>query len=531
MLFCIIELLILKRFINQKMITENEKKQIEARGSKLNNVIQQIENFKKGFPFLRIEAAATEGNGIICLDESRIEKYVDFFRKEVEKGLKVLKFVPASGAASRMFKALFAALDECGMDRSVNDLAKENPFLGKFAGNIEKFAFYDDLIAVIVNAGEKINCGNLIEFLLFEEGLNYGNLPKGLLKFHKYPDFERTPFEEHLVEGIDHAIDIERKARIHFTVSPEHQDGFETLLEKIRSIYESLYNVKLKVEFSQQKPSTDTIAVDHDNEPFRNDDGSLLFRPAGHGALLENLNEMDADIVFIKNIDNVVPDHLKKPTLLYKKALAGLLLSYQERIFSYQKELNEKHYSALESAFLAEAANFLENELNTKPERNHYYTEKEDLYNYLKDKYNRPFRVCGMVKNEGEPGGGPFWAKNPDGTVSLQVVESSQIDMNNPQQADIVHHATHFNPVDLVCSMKNYRGKKYNLPDFTDPATGFISIKSVGKKEIKAQELPGLWNGSMSNWNTLFVEVPIETFNPVKTVNDLLREQHQGYHE
>ncbi|MDX1286043.1 MAG: DUF4301 family protein, partial [Draconibacterium sp.] len=251
-----------------------------------------------------------------------------------------------------------------------------------------------------------------------------------------------------------------------------------------------------------------------------------LFRPGGHGALIENLNDLDADVIFIKNIDNVVPDRLKQPTIEYKKALAGVLLKHQEKLFRYQKELNEKHHVALESAFLAEAANFLENTLNTKPERNQYYTEKEELYHYLKEKLNRPLRVCGMVKNEGEPGGGPFWTQNSDGTISLQVVESSQIDPDSVQQQNIVKNATHFNPVDLVCAVKNYKGEKYDLTKFTDPATGFISKKSKDGKELKAQELPGLWNGAMSNWNTLFVEVPIETFNPVKTVNDLLREQH-----
>ncbi|MCD6353973.1 MAG: DUF4301 family protein, partial [Prolixibacteraceae bacterium] len=311
------------------------------------------------------------------------------------------------------------------------------------------------------------------------------------------------------------------------TVSPEHQSGFEKLLKEVREEYEPELKVSFEVSFSHQKPSTDTIAVDLNNEPFREPDGSLLFRPGGHGALIENLNDLKADIIFIKNIDNVVPDKLKLPTVEYKKALAGILLKYQEKIFFYQKQLNEKHPVALTSAFLSEASNFLENSLNTKPASNQYYTEKEELCRYLREKYNRPLRVCGMVKKQGEPGGGPFWAKNPDGTVSLQVVESSQIDPESVQQQKIVARATHFNPVDLVCATKNYRGEKYNLLEFTDPATGFISKKSKDGKELKAQELPGLWNGAMSNWNTLFVEVPIETFNPVKTVNDLLRKQHQ----
>ena len=309
-------------------------------------------------------------------------------------------------------------------------------------------------------------------------------------------------------------------------IRDRHQPVFESLLAEVQAKYEEDLDVEFEITFSQQKPSTDTIAVDLDNEPFRNPDKSLLFRPAGHGALIANLNDLNADVIFIKNIDNVVPDRLKQATIDYKKGLAGVLLKHQEKLFRYQKELNEKHHVALDSGFLAEAANFMENTLNTKPAKNQYYTEKEELYHYLKEKYNRPLRVCGMVKNEGEPGGGPFWATNSDGTISLQVVESSQIDPDSVQQQKIVQHATHFNPGDLVCAVKNYKGEKFDLTQFTDPATGFISTKSKDGKELKAQELPGLWNGAMSNWNTLFVEVPIETFNPVKTVNDLLRDQH-----
>ena len=348
------------------------------------------------------------------------------------------------------------------------------------------------------------------------------------MKFHTYTSGARTPFEEHLVEGALYSTDKDGKSRLHFTVSPEHQKGFEQLLEEVKSSYENELKVSFDVSFSQQKPSTDTIAVDIENEPFRENDGSLLFRPGGHGALIENLNDLDADVIFIKNIDNVVPDRLKDETVKYKKALAGYLLKVQKVLHFYQEELNEKHYVALDHAFLAAASNFLENTLNTVPAESQYYTEKEELYYYLKEKLNRPLRVCGMVKNEGEPGGGPFWAKNSDGTISLQVAESVQIDPANIDQQNIAKHATHFNPVDLVCAVKNYKGEKYDLTKFTDPATGFISIKSKDGKELKAQELPGLWNGAMSNWNTLFVEVPILTFNPVKTVNDLLREQHLG---
>jgi hypothetical protein len=507
------------------MFSDNDKQQIQKRGSELKNVLLQIENFKKGFPYLLVENAASVGNGIIRLNEEELAKRCKLYDEKVASGTRPLKFVPASGAASRMFKALFEAL-EALETKTEDEVLQTSEALKQYTTELDKFAFAEDLKAAIKEAGEEGSSKNYLDFLLNDKGLNYGALPKGLLKFHSYDEGTRTPFEEHLVEGALYSKDKNGKVKIHFTVSPEHQPLFESLLAKVQGKYEEELDVEFEVTFSQQKPSTDTIAVDLENEPFRNPDGSLLFRPAGHGALIENLNDLDADIIFIKNIDNVVPDRMKQVTVVYKKALAGVLLKHQEKLFRYQKELNEKHHVALDSGFLAEAANFLENTLNTKPASNQYYTEKEELYHYLKEKYNRPLRISGKVKNEGEPGGGPFWEKNPDGTVSLQTVEGSQIDADSVQQQNIAKHATHFNPVDLVCAVKNYKGEKFDLTQFTDPATGFISEKSKDGKVLKAQELPGLWNGAMSNWNTLFVEVPIETFNPVKTVNDLLREQH-----
>jgi len=508
------------------MFSTKDKKQIENRGSDLRTILTQIENFKSGFPYLQIKEAASVDNGIIKLSDEKIKKYVAFYDEKIEHGTRPLKFIPASGAASRMFKALFEALEALENEADEESVLSKNKAAKQFNDEFEKFAFSSDLEKIIKDNGEKINAKSKIHFLLSDKGLNYGALPKGLLKFHKYQTGERTPFEEHLVEGAKYATEKTGLAKLHFTVSPEHQSVFESLLDVVKSKFESELNVTFEVSFSQQKPSTDAIAVDLNNEPFRENDGSILFRPAGHGALIENLNDLNADVIFIKNIDNVVPDRLKAPTVEYKKALAGVLLKNQEKLFFYQKELNEKHPVALDHAFLAAASNFLENTLNTKPAESQYYTEKEELYYYLREKFNRPLRVCGMVKNEGEPGGGPFWAKNSDGTISLQVVESSQIDPESVQQQNILKNATHFNPVDLVCAVKNFKGEKYDLTKFTDPSTGFISKKSKDGKELKAQELPGLWNGAMSNWNTLFVEVPIETFNPVKTVNDLLRDQH-----
>lgn len=508
------------------MFSPEDLKFIEERGSNVNTVEEQIKNFEKGFPFMEIIQAATDGKGIIQLNEEHANQFINFFEESLGKGITLLKFVPASGAASRMFKSLFSAKDQLEKGVDENTVIQDED-VKTFFEKLKNFAFYGAMEKAANKPMSDLSKLEILDLVLTEKGLNYGNLPKGLLLFHRYKKKARTSFEEHCVEGALYAKDNQGKIKLHFTVSPEHQEAFEAHINSVKAHYETLFSVAYDVSFSQQKPSTDTIAVDLENEPFRNEDGSLLFRPGGHGALLDNLNDLDADVIFIKNIDNVVPDNKKEETVQYKKALAGLLLNYQKRIFSYQQILDERHYTALDHKFFAEATNFLENVLNVKPPSNQYYTEKEELYHYLKEKFNRPIRVCGMVKNEGEPGGGPFWAKNNDQSISLQVVESSQIDMNNEQQKSIVNNATHFNPVDLVCGTKNYKGESYNLLDFRDPKTGFISYKSKDGKELKAQELPGLWNGAMADWNTLFVEVPIETFNPVKTVNDLLRKEHQ----
>ncbi|BBE15970.1 ribosylnicotinamide kinase homolog [Aquipluma nitroreducens] len=504
--------------------------QIKARGSQAEAIEQQIENFKTGFPYLKLSEAASNYHGIIKLSESEIQKYISIFEEKNSNKLELIKFVPASGAASRMFKSLFSALDNLRKGKTTEEIMADKE-VALFFNQLNQFAFYEDLqrLATSENKSvEEIPAQKILEWVLLEEGLNYGNLPKALLKFHRYPDQIRTPLEEHFVEGAMYSKNSSGTVILHFTVSTEHQQAMEQLVAELKPKYEELFGVTYAVSFSNQKPSTDTVAVTPDNELFRNKDNSLLFRPAGHGALLDNLNDLDADIVFIKNIDNVVPEQLNQPTIDSKKALAGILISIQEQIFHYQKILKENYPSTLESGFYAELANYLENVLNTTPPQNQYYSEKEELYHYFSKKMNRPVRVCGMVKNQGEPGGGPFFAMNNDGSVSLQIVESSQIDFSDPTQAALAQKATHFNPVDLVCGIKNYEGKKYNLLEFSDPKTGLITTKSSDGKELKAQELPGLWNGSMSDWNTLFVEVPIETFNPVKTVNDLLRKEHQA---
>lgn len=492
------------------MFSEKDLSLIEARGAKLETILEQIENFKNGFPYLNVIKAATIDDGMIQLGDEKAAKLAKDFDDQIF-GKKLLKFVPASGAASRMFKSLFAALEEDKIDKSVNE----------FLERLQDFAFYESLIKSI--GSESADHKTILKHLLTAEGLDYGSLPKGLLEFHKYGENTRTPAEEHLVEGARYA-NAGGKVNLHFTVSPEHRSKFEALIDSVLASYEAKFGVKYNISFSEQKPSTDTIAVNLDNTPFRTSDNELLFRPAGHGALLENLNDQDADVVFIKNIDNVVPDSLKEQTIIYKKALASLVLSYQEAIFAFLKMMDGVKLSEVD---LLEISEFLENELCVEAPEEYEDYSLEEKKDYCRTKLNRPLRICGMVKNVGEPGGGPFWAENADGSTSLQVVESAQIDLKDPEQKEIFDEATHFNPVDLICTLKDYKGNKFNLLDFRDAKTGFNTQKSQSGRDLKAQELPGLWNGAMANWNTLFVEVPLITFNPVKTVNDLLRPEHQ----
>lgn len=510
------------------LLTEQDLAQIQDRGSDLNVVNQQIQNFVSGFPFMDIVKAATINDGLIKLGENDIQSMVEKYDQKLAE-LKVVKFVPASGAASRMFKALFACLASYdGSDEAWQKIQEEDGLVKKFFDQLEKFAFYDELNGQLGGKAQELLAdkalGTILAALLEGDQMGYGQLPKGLLKFHSYEGGERTPAEEHLVEGATYAAKEGGNAFLHFTVSPEHKPKFEALMDKVKEEYESRYKVSFDIEYSIQKPSTDTIAVDMDNKPFRLDNGKLLFRPGGHGALIENLNEIDADIVFIKNIDNVVPDRIKADTITYKKALAGVLLEMQEQIFAFQEKLE----GDVDTDTVIEASAFLESALCVVPPEGYYESwSHEEMLAYVRTKLNRPVRVCGMVKNEGEPGGGPFWAKNSDGTVSLQIVESAQIDKDNEAQMAIMKNATHFNPVDLVCAPRDRSGQKVDLLNFRDEKTGFIACKSKDGRELKAQELPGLWNGAMSDWNTLFVEVPIITFNPVKTVNDLLRPNHQ----
>ena len=505
------------------MLSQQDLKQLAQKGITEAQIERQLGEFKTGFPFLKLEGAAAIGKGIVAPADAERKAYVEAWQQYKAAGKKVVKFVPASGAASRMFKDMFAFVD-ADYDVPTTDFEK------KYFDNIEKFAFYAELDAVCQkNEGKGIKelmaAGNykaVAANMLKAEGLNYGQLPKGLLLFHNYPEGPRTPMEEHLVEGALYAAS-NGEAHVHFTVSHEHMELFKAKVAQKADLYAQKYGISYDISFSEQKPSTDTIAANPDGTPFRNSDGSLLFRPGGHGALIENLNEIEADVIFVKNIDNVVPDRMKGDTVEWKQIIAGVLVTLQKKAFEYLQLLDTGKYTHDQ---VEEMIRFVQHDLCCR-KADIKELEDAELVIYLREKLNRPMRVCGVVKNVGEPGGGPFLTYNQDGTVSLQILESSQIDKSNKEYMEMFTKGTHFNPVDLVCAVKDYQGKPFDLPKFVDPTTGFISQKSKSGKELQALELPGLWNGAMSNWNTVFVEVPLSTFNPVKTVNDLLREQHQ----
>jgi hypothetical protein len=443
--------------------------QLRSRGISVEKAEEQLTHFREGFPELDIVAPAAVKQGILAPKRAEQEQYITAWQNYLAEGHTVLKFVPASGAASRMFKDLFQYMED----------GVETPFIQEFLANKDSFAFGSHLAD---KEGQEA-----VRYLL--EDMHYGELPKGLLLFHSYREGARTPALEHMVEGAQYCVAPAQEGErqtvyLHFTVSHDHLPLFRQHIADNLKRFEDKYNVRYDITFSEQLASTDTIAANPDGTPFRTKEGKLLFRPGGHGALIENLNNQNADIVFIKNIDNVVPDRLKKDTIRYKQILAGVLVTEQKRVF---EALQNPNLSDDERALL-----------------------------------NRPIRVCGVVKNTGEPGGGPFLVREADGTITHQILESTQI--SDPA---LMAQATHFNPVDLVCAIRDYEGKPFHLPDFVDPLTGFISNKSKDGKELLALELPGLWNGAMAKWNTIFVEVPISTFNPVKTVNDLLREQHR----
>jgi hypothetical protein len=517
-------------------ITSDDKRQITARGMSIPDVERQLQNFNDGFPPIQLVAAATAKHGIHQLTAKRIEELSALY-DTYSAGHSIVKFVPASGAASRMFKHLFEfrSLYRGTLDDQLELLKDRGPdSVLYFFEHISEFSFFPLLDEALTNRGldfqtvmEESRYEKILNTLLTDKGLNFGNLPKALIPFHVYEDGSRTAFAEHLAEASFYAQSGNKDCFIHFTSLPQHVSLMEEHFNEIREAFEEKYGVTYHISYSIQEPSTDTIAADGNNEPFRDDAGNLIFRPGGHGALLVNLNSIDADLIIIKNIDNICHDKFKSDTYLYKKVLAGKLIELQDQIFAYLSGLDNPTQPSMK--VIENMWTFVENKLHITPPAESESWKKEEKIDYIRRKLNRPIRVCGMVENEGEPGGGPFWVKNADGSISLQIVEASQINRKDTDQELILQNSTHFNPVDLICSTRDYHNNLFDLKKFVDPATGFITEKSVDGKLVKAQELPGLWNGSMADWNTIFMEVPLSTFNPVKIINDLLRPEHREF--
>ncbi|MCK4881332.1 MAG: DUF4301 family protein [Bacteroidales bacterium] len=504
------------------MFTQKDLQQIRSKGISIDDINQQIKHFQHGFPPADITMPATPGKGVMLLTEGDQEHFKNIYLDNAPDN-RIIRFVPASGAASRMFKSLFNALEKL----EGKELTEQQEWIAnkkdikRFFKKLESYPFYEDL-----SQQEEVEPVRILLQLLGREGLHYGNKPKGLLKFHKYSETDRrTAFEEHIREAVKYCGSRDGMVRMHLTVSSDHLDGFQTEAARILPKIERETEVTIDLSFSFQKPETDTIAVDSENEPFRNPDGRLLFRPGGHGALIRNLDALDGDIVFISNIDNVAPDRLKNLRVKQKQVLGGVLLEIRSKIFYYLQQLSGDEKP--EKTRLDSMVTYLHERLGIAIPEMLDSWDVNELKKWLIATMNRPIRVCGMVRNEGEPGGGPLYVRSESGEVTLQIVESSQIDMEDQKKAQLVQGSTHFNPVDLVCSLRDYRGEKFNLTRFVDHNTGFISEKSVGGRSLKALELPGLWNGSMAGWLTLFVDVPVETFTPVKTIFDLGRKEHR----
>ena len=488
-------------------LTPRDQAQLENLGISLSQYERQLKQIKEGIPFMNLARPATLNDGIISIEDS--EKYLEIFTQKASR-YKLQKFVPASGAATRMFKSLYSFLDDFRLTDSFEEYAEKHPSVKQFFEYFDRFPFAEALKNTLGLNGPISNQDRiaLVGTMLNELPFEFGNKPKAILPFHKEED-TYTPLFIHLIEALDYA-----KGSVHFTVSEDHLDAVSEEVERLKE----LFDFKVEVTYSFQKKHTDTPALNADFTPARTVDGNLLFRPGGHGALIENLSKLSADFVFIKNIDNISVRRDWTEHHKFKRILAGLAFEVQEQIHRFQREVCESP----ETAGLAKIESFLSATFGYEPSS----ASRDPLFD-LKNALFRPLRVCAMVRNEGEPGGGPFWVNTIDGE-RLQIVESAQIDKENPEQNAILQKATHFNPVDIVCGLTDYGGERYQLEDFVDYKQGFIAHKTYEGNEIFALELPGLWNGAMAFWNTLFVEVPSMTFNPVKTVNDLLRESHQN---
>ncbi len=516
--------------------SETDRKAIGLLGIDEDRLLDQLRVFRADSAHLRLEKPCTVGDGIERLAEGAKTRFLEVYQGAADAG-RFTKFVPASGAATRMFDCLFKALG-----RNPEELRRwvDSPGVGEipegeafatFIRGVERFAFYPAWREAVARGGDDLDAclaqgryHRALNFLLKGDGLGFGGLPKALIPFHRYGDEVRTALEEHLVEAARYVRDAGGLCRVHFTVSVEHEERFRRFLERVVCGYESRFQCRFRVGLSCQDPRTNTLAVDLDNQPFRADDGRLVFRPAGHGALLGNLNRLGGDLVYIKNVDNVVPDPWKRATVRWKKILGGYLVELQGEVYRYLEQLEE---GGAGDDLLERVRAFVENRLGTRLSRRAWEGSRRERCRRLVELLDRPLRVCGMVRNVGEPGGGPFWVRDRDGACSLQIVEKAQVRMDDPDQAAVWNRSTHFNPVDIVCALRDRRGCPYDLTRFVDREAVFITTKSMAGRDLKALELPGLWNGSMARWNTVFVEVPRVTFNPVKTVNDLLRPEHQ----
>ena len=507
--------------------SEKDILQIKEKGISKDEVEDQIAIFKRGNLKVNITEAATVGKGISRIEAAEKHELIDFYNSEKSK-YSILKFVPASGAASRMFKALHNFSEEFDPE---NDELREyldkkgDADLQRFFNHVDKLPFYKHAVNKArkshpdyENLSHDHQHSILVHTILDSDGLYLSDLPKGLVPFHKYDTHISTAFEEHLFEAAKY-IAVDGVARLHFTVAEGDCEKFEAEWNDVGERVEKATGVKFEIQYSYQDPKTDTIAVTGEFEPFRTKEDTLFFRPGGHGALIENMNQLDADIVFVKNIDNVVTEDKVQQVADHKKLLGGKLLKVQTKVYEYLETLDKGNVSHEK---LDEIQTFLNDELFVKSG-----SDGDMFVENLKHKLRRPLRVCGMVKNEGEPGGGPFLVKDSDGNTSLQIIEGAQIDNDNPEQAKTAREATHFNPVDIVCGLKDHKGEAYDLNEYVDEDMSFIADKTKDGKELKALERPGLWNGGMARWNTIFVEVPVETFNPVKTVSDLLKDSHQ----
>lgn len=511
--------------------TKEDLRQLKSRGMKSESIDAQLANFQKGFTPVTLNEPATVGNGIRQITAEEEEGLTATYEQAATR-IDILKMVPASGSATRMFKELFAFADTYrgSVEEFLELVQQKQPgSMHDFFLKLDELPFYTRLSDIIWKDGksigkmiEKREFNDILKYILTKKGLNYGNTPKALIDFHIYRDFVRTAFDEHLVEGALYAGNG-GKPQIHFTISEEYLPLFQARLRKVTKVFEKMFGVKYEVTFSFQKNSTDRVSVDMDGNLLRDEKGEIVFHPGGHGALIYNLNELKADLIFIKNIDNVTPDRAKGDTIKYKKLLAGILLETRQKISDYLALLDKKPTEEQ----LREIEDFLPT-VGYREMPGKTYKDRKEQIKHLREVLDRPIRVCGMVKNEGEPGGSPFWVKAPDGSSRLMIVESAQIDRENEEQTQCFSRSTHFNPVDIVCCTKNRKGKKYDLEEFIAEEQGFIARKSYKGKDILVQELPGLWNGAMANWNTLFVEVPLTTFTPVKTVFDLFRFEHRN---